>query len=93
MVLGNRTELVVKGYQIIEYLYPSLILFSDVAFSFGGGINGSKVPGGITGSIGGRVEMNFFSIVKAYGEAGYVYKDLYDRNPGFRYALGVKVSV
>lgn len=93
MVLGNRTELVVKGYQITEDLYPSLILFSDVAFSFGGGINGSKVSGGITGSIGGRVEMNFFSIVKAYGEAGYVYKDLYDRNPGFRYALGVKVSV
>lgn len=93
MMVANTTKVVLKAIQIMEDFYPSLTLFSDAAFSFGGGLNGSKADMGLVGSIGTRLDMNFFSLFSAYGEIGYVYKDLYDRNPGLRYALGIKVVV
>ena len=40
-----------------------------------------------------RIDFNIFSMFSLYGEVGYVYKDLYNRNPGLRYSLGAKVRV
>ena len=93
MVVANTTSLFIKGYQIMKDLYPSISIFSDVAFAFGGGINGEKGGNGFIGSVGARIDFNIFSMFSLYGEVGYVYKDLYDRNPGLRYALGAKVRI
>lgn len=93
MVVANTTSLFIKGYQIFKDLYPSLSFFSDIAFAFGGGINGEKGGNGFIGSVGARIDFNIFSMFSLYGEVGYVYKDLYDRNPGIHYALGAKVRI
>ena len=74
-------------------LYPSITLFSDMSVSFFGGINGSEGGNSFVGSIGARIDFNIFSMFSLYGEVGYVYKDLYNRNPGLRYSLGAKVRV
>ena len=91
-LLANTTKLVLKGYQIEEDLYPVLTVFSDIALTFGS-VNGIENEFGVVGSVGGRLEMNVYHMFSIYAEGGFVYKDLYDRNPGLRYALGVKVSV
>ena len=93
MVVANTTSLFIKGYQVFKDLYPSLSIFSDIAFAFGGGINGEKGGNGFIGSVGARIDFNIFSMFSLYGEVGYVYKDLYDRNPGLHYALGAKVRI
>ena len=93
MIATNTTALVIKGYQIYKDLYPSVSVFSDMAFAFGGGINGAEGGTGFIGSLGARIDFNIFSMFSLYGEIGYVYKDLYDYNPGLRYALGAKVRI
>ena len=93
VVVSNKTTLVINGYQFMKDLYPSLSIFSDIAFAFGGGINGGEGGNGFVGSLGTRFDFNIFSMFSLYGEIGYVYKDLYDRNPGFRYSLGAKVRI
>ena len=93
VIVANTTSLFIKGYQIMKDLYPSISIFSDIAFAFGGGINGEKGGNGFIGSLGARIDFNIFSMFSLYGEVGYVYKDLYDRNPGLRYALGAKVRI
>ena len=93
MVVANTTSLFIKGYQIMKDLYPSLSIFSDIAFAFGGGINNTEGGNGFIGSVGARIDFNIFSMFSLYGEVGYVYKDLYDRTPGLRYALGAKVRI
>lgn len=92
-IASNRTDLVIKGFQIMKDLYPSITLFSDMSVSFFGGINGSEGGNSFVGSIGARIDFNIFSMFSLYGEVGYVYKDLYNRNPGLRYSLGAKVRV
>ena len=64
-----------------------------MAFAFGGGITGAEGGTGFIGSLGARIDFNIFSMFSLYGEIGYVYKDLYDYNPGLRYALGAKVRI
>ena len=93
VIVSNKTTLVINGYQFMKDLYPSLSIFSDMAFVFGGGINGGEGGNGFVGSLGARFDFNVFSMFSLYGEIGYVYKDLYDRNPGFRYSLGTKVRI
>ena len=93
VIVANTTSLFIKGYQIMKDLYPSISIFSDIAFAFGGGINGEKGGNGFIGSLGARIDFNIFSMFSLYGEVGYVYKDLYDYNPGIRYALGAKVRI
>ena len=93
VIVSNKTTLVINGYQFMKDLYPSLSIFSDMAFAFGGGINGGEGGNGFVGSLGARFDFNVFSMFSLYGEIGYVYKDLYDRNPGFRYSLGTKVRI
>ena len=93
VIVSNKTTLVINGYQFMKDLYPSLSIFSDMAFVFGGGINGGEGGNGFVGSLGARFDFNVFSMFSIYGEIGYVYKDLYDRNPGFRYSLGAKVRI
>ena len=93
VIVSNKTTLVINGYQFMKDLYPSLSIFSDMAFAFGGGINGGEGGNGFVGSLGARFDFNIFSMFSLYGEIGYVYKDLYDRNPGFRYSLGAKVRI
>ena len=93
MVVANTTSIFIKGYQIMKDLYPSLSIFSDIAFAFGGGINGEKGGNGFIGSVGARIDFNIFSMFSLYGEVGYVYKDLYDSANGLRYALGAKVRI
>ena len=93
VIVSNKTTLVINGYQFMKDLYPSLSIFSDMAFAFGGGINGVEGGNGFVGSLGARFDFNIFSMFSLYGEIGYVYKDLYDRNPGFRYSLGAKVRI
>ena len=93
VIVANTTSLFIKGYQIFKDLYPSLSIFSDIAFAFGGGINGTEGGNGFIGSVGARIDFNIFSMFSLYGEVGYVYKDLYDRTPGLRYALGAKVRI
>ena len=93
VIVSNKTTLVINGYQFMKDLYPSLSIFSDIAFAFGGGINGVEGGNGFVGSLGARFDFNIFSMFSLYGEIGYVYKDLYDRNPGFRYSLGAKVRI
>lgn len=93
IIVSNTTSLVINGFQIKKDLYPSITIFNDIAFGFGGGINGSDGGNGFVGSIGARLDFNIFSMFSLYGEVGFVYKDLYNRNPGLRYALGAKVRV
>ena len=93
VIVANTTSLFIKGYQIFKDLYPSLSIFSDIAFAFGGGINGEKGGNGFIGSVGARIDFNLFSMFSLYGEVGYVYKDLYDSANGLRYALGAKVRI
>ena len=93
VIVSNKTTLVINGYQFMKDLYPSLSIFSDMAFAFGGGINGGEGGNVFVGSLGARFDFNVFSMFSIYGEIGYVYKDLYDRNPGFRYSLGAKVRI
>lgn len=93
VIVANTTSLFIKGYQIMKDLYPSVSIFSDIAFAFGGGINGEKGGNGFIGSVGARIDFNIFSMFSLYGEVGYVYKDLYDRTPDLRYALGAKVRI
>ena len=93
MVVANTTSLFIKGYQIMKDLYPSLSIFSDIAFAFGGGINNTEGGNGFIGSVGARIDFNIFSMFSLYGEVGYVYKDLYDSANGLRYALGAKVRI
>ena len=93
MVVANTTSLFIKGYQIMKDLYPSLSIFSDIAFAFGGGINNTEGGNGFIGSLGARIDFNIFSMFSLYGEVGYVYKDLYDSANGLRYALGAKVRI
>ena len=93
VIVSNKTTLVINGYQFMKDLYPSLSIFSDMAFAFGGGINGGEGGNVFVGSLGARFDFNVFSMFSIYGEIGYVYKDLCDINPGFRYSLGAKVRI
>ena len=93
IIVANTTSLVINGFQIKKDLYPSITIFNDIAFGFGGGINGTEGGNGFVGSVGARLDFNIFSMFSLYGEVGFVYKDLYNRNPGLRYALGAKVRV
>lgn len=93
MVIANTTSLTIKLFQFRKDLYPTLTLLSDMSLSFGGGINGRESGVNFIGAIGAKLDMNIYSMFSIYGEVGYVYKDLDNRNPGLRYAFGAKVRI
>ena len=90
---GNTTSLVFRGPQILEDLYPSLSLTSDIAYAFGAVANGDGSINQFSGSISLKAEADLFDTLYLYAECGFVYASVYEKDKGFRYSFGVRLGV
>lgn len=79
-IITNRVYAELYGPQIYSKdLYPKVVVFNDVAYSFGSILNNtlSEQANDWIVTFGLNAEFNIYNIAKIYYEVGYVYKDLF----------------
>ncbi len=92
-LFGNKTSLTFRGPQILEDVYPTIKLLSDISLSTGSVVNGFGSMTKFSGSISLKGEINLFDTLILYGEAGYVYSSILKNDCGFKYSFGVRIAV
>ncbi len=92
-LVSNTTKLVFSGPQLMEDVYPTVSLLSDIAYSFGPVANSEGTMNCFSGSISLRAEADLFDTLYLYAECGWVYASVYTRDLGFRYSLGVRLGI
>lgn len=92
-LMGNTTKLVFRGPQILEDVYPTIMLTSDIAYACGPVANGNGSIRCFSGSVSLRGEADLFDTLYIYAECGWVYASVYEKDKGFRYSFGVRIGV
>lgn len=92
-LLGNTTSLVFRGPQILEDLYPTISLRSDMSYASGPVANGEGDISAFSGSVSLRADVDLFDTLYLYAECGVVYASVYEKDKGFRYSFGVRLGI